>query len=66
MDKLHIIRQELDRRKGELRHIAGATGISYDTILRIKNGEGDPGFSKVAVVAEYLGIAVLPPTASGM
>lgn len=27
--------------------------MSYDTILRIKNGEGDPGYSKVRRLADY-------------
>jgi transcriptional regulator with XRE-family HTH domain len=54
MDKLTIIRDELERRKGDLRRISAETGLSYDTVLRIKNGECDPGFSKIATLADYL------------
>lgn len=56
MDKLRIIRDELERRKGDIRRISTESGISYDTVLRIKNGEGEPGFKKVEKLAEYLGI----------
>lgn len=56
MDKLNIIRAELERRKGDIRRISEETGLSYDTVLRIKNGEGDPGFTKVAILAEHLGV----------
>lgn len=56
MDKLRIVRDELERRKGEIRRIALDTGLSYDTVLRIKNNEGDPGFSKIAILADYLGV----------
>jgi transcriptional regulator with XRE-family HTH domain len=56
MDKLNIIRAELERRKGDIRRISEQTGLSYDTVLRIKNGEGDPGFTKVAILAEHLGV----------
>jgi transcriptional regulator with XRE-family HTH domain len=59
MDKLRIIRDELERRKGDIRRISSETGLSYDTVLRIKNGEGDPGFSKVAKLADYLGLETI-------
>lgn len=45
---------ELKRREGQMRKVAEETGISYDTVLRIKNGEGDPGYSKVEQLARYL------------
>lgn len=51
---LSFVREELERRKGDIRTIASATGIAYDTCLRIKNGEGDPGYSKVQKLADYL------------
>jgi len=38
---------------GDLPKVSRATGIPYDTVLRIKNGEGDPGYSKVQRLAEY-------------
>lgn len=53
-DLLEFVRQELERRKGEIRLIADQSGIAYDTCLRIKNGEGDPGYSKVQILAIYL------------
>lgn len=53
-DLLEFVRQELERRKGEIRLIADQSGIAYDTCLRIKNGEGDPGYSKVQILAKYL------------
>jgi hypothetical protein len=56
MDKLRIIRDELERRKGDIRRISNETGLSYDTVLRIKNNEGDPGFSKIVVLANHLGV----------
>ena len=45
---------ELHKRPGEVRAIAAATGLSYDTVLRIKNGEGDPGYSKVKKLLDHL------------
>lgn len=38
---------------GDLNRVARDTGIPYDTVLRIKNGEGDPGYSKVQRLADY-------------
>jgi predicted transcriptional regulator len=51
---ISFVRASLEARTGRLRAIAEDTGISYDTLLRIKNGEGDPGYSKVARLSEYL------------
>lgn len=31
-------------------------GLKYDTLLRIKNEEGDPGYSKVVRLAVKLGL----------
>lgn len=45
---------ELKRREGQMRKVADESGIAYDTVLRIKNGEGDPGYSKVEQLARYL------------
>ena len=33
--------------------ISDETGISYDTILRIRDHKVDPAFSKVQMLAEY-------------
>lgn len=54
MDILTQVRTRLQAKKGRLREIAAESGISYDTVLRIKNGEGDPGFSKVQALHQYL------------
>ena len=45
---------ELEARTGDLRKVAVETGIPYDTILRVKNRENDPAFSRVAVLYAYL------------
>ena len=45
---------ELEARTGDLRKVATDTGIPYDTILRVKNRENDPAFSRVAVLYAYL------------
>ena len=52
-DLLTFVRDELHRSRGDLNRIAKATGVSYDTVLRIKNAEGDPGYSKVQILAQY-------------
>ena len=64
LDLLDIVVSELEARKGSLPAIAEATGIPYDTVLRIKNRENDPGYSKVRILADHLGLAVavaVPP-----
>lgn len=53
IDLLNSVRTSLSRDVGQLRIVAQATGIPYDTILRIKNGEGDPGYSKVQALFDY-------------
>ena len=40
--------------QGELRRVADESGVSYDTVLRIKNRENDPGYSKVRILYDYL------------
>lgn len=52
-DLLKTVRQLLADDVGRLRLVAEKTGIPYDTILRIKNGEGDPGYSKVQAISDY-------------
>jgi hypothetical protein len=53
-DLLEQVVIALEARKGDLQSVARATGIPYDTVLRIKNRENDPGYSKVATLAAYL------------
>jgi transcriptional regulator with XRE-family HTH domain len=45
---------ELKRREWQMRKVAAGSGIPYDTVLRIKNGEGDPSYGKVERLARYL------------
>jgi predicted transcriptional regulator len=53
-DLLEQVVAELSRRTGELPRVAKESGLSYDTVLRIKNRENDPGYSKVRALAAYL------------
>lgn len=53
MDDLKFVRQQLAKSDGQMVEIAKLMGFSYDTILRIKSGEGDPGYSKVRRLAIY-------------
>lgn len=53
IDLLNSVKRRLQEDIGQLRIVANAIGIPYDTVLRIKNGEGDPGYSKVQAIAEY-------------
>ena len=53
-DPLDRVVTELKRRHGELPSIARGCGLPYDTILRIKNRENDPGYSKVKVLHDFL------------
>lgn len=53
IDNLHYVRTRLAADVGNLRQVADDTGLSYDTVLRIKNGEGDPGYSKVRILVDY-------------
>jgi hypothetical protein len=57
-DPLDAVIAELEKRKGELPAVAKATGIPYDTVLRIKNRENDPGYSKVQTLHRFLFPAV--------
>jgi predicted transcriptional regulator len=52
-DLLQFVRAELQRSVGDLNRVAHESGLAYDTVLRIKNGEGDPGYSKVQRLADY-------------
>lgn len=55
-DLLERVRSELMRRRGELRDIAVAADMHYDTVRRIKSGANDPGYSKVLRLARHLGL----------
>lgn len=55
-DLLEAVIAALQARKRRLRDLAGVSGIPYDTVLRIKNREGDPGYGKVRSLAQALGI----------
>lgn len=53
-DLLERVVSELERRTGDLPRVARESGLPYDTVLRIKNRENDPGYSKVSALARYL------------
>jgi hypothetical protein len=53
-DLLERVVAALEARKGDLQTVARETGVPYDTVLRIKNRENDPGYSKVRTLAAYL------------
>ena len=53
-DLLERVVAELTARAGDLRAVARESGIPYDTILRIKNRENDPGYSKLRALYRYL------------
>ena len=53
---------ELKARRGELRSIARATGLSYDTVLRVRDNLADVGICKVQALADHLGIEVFIKT----
>ena len=67
------IADELRSRRGELRSIAAATGISYDTVRSVIANDADVGICKVQALADHLGIRVLikapkrfsPPSGGG-
>lgn len=51
---LDKVRQRLADMKGrELFTLSDQTGISYDTLLRIRDGRNDPGFGKVQTLAMH-------------
>lgn len=53
-DILDSVVTELNKRKGDLPKVAKESGVPYDTVLRIKNRENDPGYSKVRALYDYL------------
>ncbi|MFZ9960521.1 MAG: hypothetical protein ACO3GP_09020 [Candidatus Limnocylindrus sp.] len=55
-DLLDAVIAALEDRMGNLRAIAAESGVPYDTVLRIKNREGQPAYGKVRALADALGI----------
>lgn len=55
-DLLSKVVATLNARKGTLREVARAADMSYDTVLRIKNGNNDPSYGKVRRLADVLRI----------
>lgn len=53
-DILERVVAELNERTGDLPRVARESGVPYDTVLRIKNRENDPGYSKVRTLHRYL------------
>lgn len=64
-DLLDAVVAELERRTGDLRAVATAAGMSYDTVHRVKRRENDPGYSKVRKLADVLGIRTAVSRAAG-
>lgn len=54
IDLLEQVVQELTRRQGDLAAIARGADMPYDTVLRIKRRENDPGYSRVQKLHRYL------------
>jgi predicted transcriptional regulator len=50
---LEVVQAELRNRAGSIRRVASETGIPYDTLLRVKNGKNDPGYSLVLKLYEF-------------
>ena len=51
---LHKVRAKLAKHEGAaLAEVGERTGISYDTLLRIREGRTDPAFGKVQALAEH-------------
>jgi|GEM_PF-2479368 len=65
-DLLDVVVAELERRTGDLPALSRETGISYDTVLRIKRRSNDPGYSKVRRLAEAMGLRVTVRHAEGV
>lgn len=58
-DLLEAVIAALQQRTGDLLRVAKDAGLSYDTVLRIKARENDPGYSKVRRLADVLGLGVV-------
>lgn len=53
-DMLGAVVAELKDRAGQIRRIAAETGISYDTVLRVKNEENNPSYNLVKRLHDHL------------
>lgn len=53
-DPLSKVIAELERRVGDLPKVAKECDLSYDTVLRIKNRQNEPGYFKVQKLYRYL------------
>lgn len=54
-----VIAKHLGVHAGALRRVAEESGVPYDTILRLKNKEGDPRFGTLERTARYLGYRIV-------
>ena len=52
VDMLEYVRARLLEERG-MQDVEAATGISVPHLYRIRRGEGDPGYSKVAALYAY-------------
>jgi len=55
-DLLDAVVAALRERRGDLRAVARDAGLSYDTVLRVRDQEHDTGYAKVRAIAEALGL----------
>ena len=52
-DLLQHVLHCLDTTEASIATIAEGSGVGYDTVLRIKKGDHDPGYSKVRALGDY-------------
>jgi len=52
-DMLKLVQERLKDPNTVTKKVATDTGMNYDTVLRIRNGEVDPGYSKVKALYDY-------------
>lgn len=53
MDMLEAVREKMGEKGRQMKDLAAATGVGYFTVLRIKTGKGDPGYSTVRKLHDY-------------
>ncbi len=52
-DLLKRVMHYLHTTSKSIGEIAEGSGVGYDTVVRIKKGEHDPGYSKVKALGDY-------------
>lgn len=59
-DLLERVLHHLKTTEESIGDIAEGSGVGYDTILRIKKGEHDPGYKKVKALGDYFDSKKVP------